>query len=215
MALTYKVSGGGGDFKSVPAGSHIAVCDMVVDLGLQPGSALYPDPKHQVYLRFETPNERIEYERDGKKQEGPHVIGITFTASMHEKANLRKQLEGWRAKRFTDEEAAVFDVAGVLGKGCMLNVIAKEKGDKTYMNIAGISKLPTGVPMPKAENTLILFSEDNTESWDKLPEWLQKKINARIKPAASNATGNYAESGEYDYIDQLTDSIEDHEVIPF
>ena len=55
------------DFAIVPAGNHVAICIAVVDLGLQPGSRQYPDPKPQVYLRFELPQEQIEYTRDGEK----------------------------------------------------------------------------------------------------------------------------------------------------
>ena len=94
---------GGGDFKGLSAGTYVSVCNAVVDLGIQPGSPMYPDPKHKVWIRFEVPDERIEYERDGKKLEGPRVISKEYTASMHEKANLRKDLENWRGKAFTDD----------------------------------------------------------------------------------------------------------------
>lgn len=47
------------DFEVAPAGNHVAICNAVVDLGLQPGSKMYPDPKHQVYIRFELPLERV------------------------------------------------------------------------------------------------------------------------------------------------------------
>ena len=76
---------GGGDFKGLSAGTYIGVCNAVVDLGTQPGSPMYPDPKHKVWIRFEVPDERIEYERDGKKLEGPRVISKEYTASMHER----------------------------------------------------------------------------------------------------------------------------------
>ena len=88
MALTFPVGGGGGDFKRAPSGSHIAVCNMVADCGMQPGSAQFPAPKRKVYLRFEIPDERVEYEKDGRKMEGPLTIGKFYTASMNEKAAL-------------------------------------------------------------------------------------------------------------------------------
>jgi hypothetical protein len=129
--LTFSAKGGGGDFKRVPKGSHIAVCNMVVFLGLQPGSGMYPDAKNQLFIRWEVPAERVDYEKDGKKMEGPIVIGKTYTASMSEKANLRKDLESWRGESFSDESAEVFDVSTILGKGCMLSVVETTKGDKT------------------------------------------------------------------------------------
>lgn len=181
MPLNYKAKGGGGDFKSVPAGSHIAVCNIVADLGLQPGSGLYPDPKQQVFIRFEVPEERVEYEKDGKKYEGPVVIGMTFTASMHEKANLRKQLESWRGKQFTDEQAESFDIESILGKACMISVVEVQKGDKVYSNIKSISGLPKGVIAPRAENPLLFYTAQEDSSYSKLPEWLQKKIDAQLE----------------------------------
>ena len=65
---------------------------MVVFLGLQEVGGAFPKTCQQIYVRFEIPNERWEFEKDGKKQDGPAVIGRTFTASMHKKAGLRKQL---------------------------------------------------------------------------------------------------------------------------
>lgn len=182
MPLNYKTSGGGGDFKSVPAGSHIGVCNLVVDLGLQPGSGLYPAPKQQVYIRFEVPEERIEYEKDGKKYEGPIVIGKTYTASMNEKANLRKDLEGWRGRKFTDEEASIFDVSSILSKGAMLSVVETEKADKVYSNIAGIGALPKGFTAAKPENEPLFYSAEEPGSYKHLPEWIRKKIDSQIKP---------------------------------
>jgi hypothetical protein len=180
MGLSFKTSGGGGGFKGVPAGSHIAVCDIVADLGIQPGSKIYPDPKHQVYIRFEIPAERVEFEKDGKKVEGPAVIGNAYTASMNEKATLRKSLESWRGKRFTDEEAESFDVSSVLGKACMLTVIEKQVGDKIYSNIASIGPLPKGMQAPGSELPLIFYAPGEEEQFSSLPNWIQEKIKNQI-----------------------------------
>lgn len=180
MPLTFKVTGSG-DFKSVPAGSHIAVCNLVADCGLQPGSQAYPTPKQQLYIRFEVPAERVDYEKDGKKLNGPVVIGAFFTASMHEKATLRKRLESWRGRKFTDEEAGNFDVSTILGKACMLTVVENVVGDRVYANIDSISPLPKGVPAPSAENPLLYFAEDEQTQFAALPEWLAKKINGQLE----------------------------------
>lgn len=181
--MKFPVSGGG-DFKRAPAGSHVAVCNLVVDVGIQPGRGQFPNPKHQIYVRFEIPEERVEYEKDGKTVEGPITLGQFFTASMNEKANLRKQLEGWRGAKFTDEQAADFDVSKILGQACMLSVVESEAGGKTYSNIASISKLPKNFPVPAAENPLLFYDPEHTKDFDKLPEWLRKKIGEQIKPQA-------------------------------
>lgn len=201
MPLNLPTGGGGnGDFKRAPAGSHIAVCNLVADCGLQPGSGAFPNPKRKLYLRFEIPSERIEYEKDGKKVEGPLTIGSFYTASMNEKATLRKHLEGWRGKSFTDDEAAAFDVAAIAGKPCMLSVIEKQSGDKTYSNIASIGALPKGLPAPQAENPLLVYLDGDTQTYDELPKWLQEKIDAQLKPAKPSRSESHADSNGDDDI---------------
>jgi hypothetical protein len=199
MDLTLPVgSNGGGDFKRAPAGSHIAVCNLVADCGLQPGSQQYPSPKRKLYVRFEIPAERIEYEKDGQQVEGPLTIGSFYTASMNEKATLRKHLEGWRGKKFSDDEAAAFDVSALLGKACMLSVVESESGGKTYSNIAGIGSMPKGVPAPKAENPLLYFdSESAPEDLDSLPKWLREKIEGQLRPSKPGASESHAGSDDF------------------
>lgn len=195
MALTLPVGGGGGgDFKRAPSGSHIAVCNLVADVGIQPGSQAFPSPKRKLYLRFEIPGERVEYEKDGKQVEGPLTIGSFYTASMNEKATLRKHLEGWRGKGFTDAEAASFDISKLLGKACMLSVIESESGGKTYSNIQNIGKLPKGIPEPEAENDLLYYAEDDASDFAKLPKWLQEKIEGQVKPSKPAANESHAGS---------------------
>lgn len=181
MAMTFPTGGTPSEFKRVPAGSHIAVCNLIADCGMQPGSALYPNPKRKLYIRFEIPTERVEYEKDGQTIEGPMTLGSFYTASMNEKATLRKHLESWRGRSFTDEEAAQFDVSAILGKACMLSVVHSESGGKTYANIASIGAMPKGVAIPKAENPLLYYDENSpAAALDKLPKWLQDKINGQI-----------------------------------
>lgn len=194
MALTLPVgSSGNGDFKRAPAGSHIAVCNLVADCGLQPGSQQYPAPKRKIYVRFEIPDERVEYEKDGKQVEGPLTIGSFYTASMNEKATLRKHLEGWRGKAFTDEEAAAFDVAKLLGQACMLTVIETESGGKHYSNISGIGKLPRNIPAPEAENPLLYFdAESGQKEYEALPKWLREKIDGQLRPSKPAASESHA-----------------------
>jgi len=194
MAMTLHVgSYGNGDFKRAPAGSHIAVCNLVADCGLQPGSAQFPSPKRKIYLRFEIPAERVEYEKDGRTVEGPLTIGSFYTASMNEKATLRKHLEGWRGKKFSDDEAAHFDVSTILGKACMLSVVESESGGKTYSNISGIGSLPKGMNVPKAENDLLYFDEDSAQAqFEALPKWLKEKIETQIRQSRPAANESHA-----------------------
>ena len=53
----------------------------------------------------------------------PRAISETYTNSLGEKANLRKMLENWRGRAFTQEEMDGFDLRNVLGKACMISVV--------------------------------------------------------------------------------------------
>lgn len=202
MSLNLPVGGSDNDFKRAPSGSHIAVCNMVVDCGLHPGSAQFPKPKRKLYIRFEIPAERIEYEVDGRKKEGPLTIGSFYTASMNSRCILRKHLEGWRGRSFTDEEAAAFDVSAIIGKACMLSVIENDSGGKTYSNIAGIGQIPKGIPAPPLENTPLVYLEgDPNKVYDKLPKWLQDKIDDQLDPPRAGANESHAGNDSSEFPD--------------
>lgn len=181
MPLTFSEKGSDNSKFLVPAGSHIALCNMVVWLGLQPGSGMYPEAKLQVFISWELPHEIVEWEKDGVKHKGPRVISKTYTASMGKKANLRKDLEAWRGKAFGEGEASKFDIGLILGKGCMINVVHKEGGEKTYANVVGISGIPKGTTLPGFSTKPIYYAPDDTTLYDELPEWLRKKIDGQLQ----------------------------------
>jgi hypothetical protein len=88
---------------------------------------------------------------------------------------LRKDLESWRGKKFTEEELEGFDVKNVLGKPCQIQVLHSE-GKKKYANIASIVSWPRGANQPKIESELLYYEIHNQEVFAKIPEWIQKKI---------------------------------------
>lgn len=168
----------GGDFKRCPPGTHIAVCNLVADLGLQQTGF---GPKHKVYIRFELPHERTEYERDGQKLEGPMTIGANFTVSLSRKATLRGMLESWRGRQFNKEELEGFDLVNVLGAPCQVSVVHEtgNNGDM-YANIKAIVPLPKGMQRPKAENPLLKYSPDDEADYERLPDWIKEKIRSQL-----------------------------------
>jgi hypothetical protein len=177
------------DFEIAPAGTHVAICNAVVDLGLQPGRGMYPDPKPEVYIRFELPTEIVKYTKDGQEITGPMSIGRRFTASMSEKANLRKFIEGWFSKKFPDDVAAAgFDCKDLLGRKCLLNIghsTGKSNG-KQYANIVSASPIPKGMPVEYTQhNASLYFSLETPDdaAFNALPAWLQKTVNERVQPA--------------------------------
>jgi hypothetical protein len=183
----------GQDYAIVSAGNHVAICNAVIDLGLQPGSQMYPDPKPQVYLRFEIPTEQIKYIKDGAETEGPMSIGSSFTASMHPKSKLRKFVEGWFGKKFpSDEVAGDFEFKKLLGRECLLNITHNERESKIYANIVSAAPIPKGMKADyKQHNESLYFTLDKPDAavFEKLPEWLRTKINTRLadnpEPAAT------------------------------
>lgn len=173
---------GGKDFKKVPQGVHAAVCNLICDCGVQPGGKF--KPRHQVYLRWEIPSERIEWaDKEGRTHEGPMSIGRFYTLSLSEKATLRRDLENWRGKAFTKEELAGFDLFKILGTACQIMVAHNTANGETYANITGIMGLKKGDARPTAESKLIRFSPSEPSMFDDLPQWLREKVeNAQSAP---------------------------------
>jgi len=159
---------GSSNYKPVPAGIHPARCIGAVTLGLQ---ATNWGDKRQLYLKFEIPGELGD---DGE----PMTIGRTYTASLTPKAALRKDLDAWLGRPLTKEELRRFDITQMAGKPCLLNVSHYEKADGgTGANIAGILPLMKDQSAPPQRFPSLIFGDDSTDAeWEKLPEWLRKKI---------------------------------------
>jgi len=175
---------GGGDFTPAPEGTHFGACDMVVDLGLQKTSFQGVESnKHQIYVRWQIPSERMEWtDGEGNKKEGPVVIGKTYTASLGEKANLRKDLQSWRGRAFTEAELKGFDISKLLGVGATISIVHNHKDSKTYANIGAIGGLPKGMPAIQIEGGMTLYDPDHLDNKSLLPKWLQDKIDNQIVP---------------------------------
>lgn len=182
MAIIAK-QGGESSFTPVSEGLHPAVCWAVVDLGIQQKGGLYPGEAHQVYLGFEVLDQQIEFEKDGQKQVGPMRIGITLTNSLGEKAKLRKFLEKWRGRAFTEDELKGFDLTTIAGHPCQILVTHAHKGDRTYANVENILGWPKGTPRPPAPESLLVHELGGPQSLAtlaRLPEWLQGKVEERL-----------------------------------
>ena len=182
-------------FEGVSEGTHIAICNLVADLGMQDGIF---GLKHQIYIRWEVPSERVSYQDEqGNDKEGAKNIGKTYGFSMHEKSNLRLHLESWRGKSFTDADLmddqgnALYDVTKVIGLPCQISVAKNEKGTSQIKSVMG---LPKGFPLPKIEGATIVYDSDNTANFTKLPEWMQKKISEAddLTPSVSDKVSDSA-----------------------
>ncbi len=174
---------GGSDIAPIPSGMHPAVCYAVIDIGTQPQFGNYPS-RPKIVICWEIPSERIELERDGKKQNLPRALSEKFTLTLASKGNLRAMLESWRGRAFTEEELAGFDIGKLLGANCLLNVVHEkgkgEKANRTYANVASVSPLMKGMPKLKAESPLLEFSMAGAKGPIQIPgsvpEWIMALI---------------------------------------
>lgn len=201
---------GGGDYTPVPEGTHLAICNMVVDLGYQETTYMGARKvKHQCYIRWELPHERLNWQdKEGNEREGPMAIGKTYTLSLSDKANLRKDLESWRGKRFTDSELAGFDLFNLLGAPCQVTVIHAHKDGKTYANVSSVAGVPKGMPKPEeTENEILCYTADDDADLEHLPDWLRDKIAKQVDPHDVPDTGDGYGNGYGDQGGELDDSI--------
>lgn len=187
MSITAKSEGTGRAYEPVPAGTYIARCISMVHIGTimdsyQGESKLM----NKVRVTWELPTEQKVFSEELGEQ--PYVLGKEFNLSLNEKATLRKFLESWRGKPFTDQEAKAFDITVLLDKPCMLNVIHKtsKASGKTYAEIASVSPMMKGIQCPLRINDLFQFSYEPFEEWrfNELPEWLREKVKTSLEYTA-------------------------------
>jgi hypothetical protein len=134
---------------------------------------------HKVRIGWELPTELKIF--NPEKGEQPCVIDKEYTLSLADKANLRKDLQSWRGKAFTDEEAEAFDITKLLGVSCMLNIIhvqGKKDPTKTYQAIGSVSPMPKGLLCPPQVNETFVFDFENFDEikFNTLPDFLKEQI---------------------------------------
>jgi len=165
MAILAEKKDGG--FAMVDAGSYVARCISMIEIGTIPTDYGKGDKKqHKVNVTWELPTELHVFDEDKGAQ--PFIVSKKYTLSMHEKSNLRKDLESWRGQGYTEEEAKCLDITKLLGQPCILTIIhqpGKTDATKTYANIASVSKLMRGQTCPPQINPTKILSFDNFD-WD-------------------------------------------------
>jgi hypothetical protein len=179
----------GGDWEITPAGNHAAICYRFIDLGTHLEDYMgTKNLKRKVLMTWELPTELMT---TGEYAGKPFQVGSRYTWSMSEKATLRKHLEAWRGRAFTDDDFAGpkrFNIKNVLGKACLINVVHKTNGEKTYANIGGIGPMPKGMPIPNGVNPLVYFSLERPLFDNAVLEGLSDRLKETIK-----GTPEYAE----------------------
>lgn len=175
-----------------PAGRHLAVLSALVEVGTQVSTyAGRTTIAPKIQTTYELPNMR--HSQTGE----PLKVTQLCTLSMHPKANLRKNIEGWMGKGMTDEEANAFEFSWMFGRHCMLDLISTVKGSTVYASIARILPVPDGTALPEAVNDPVFFSlaEPDLKVFASLSIGMQMMIQAspewKMLPFANNWLAEY------------------------
>ena len=136
----------GGSYTPHPEGQYPGVCVDVVDLGWVRTAF---GPKYKIRISFFCGEWTEEKEIEGERKRFPMIVSEMFTASLHEKANLRAFARAWRGADFSDEEVSGgFDFERMVGAPAFLDIQQVTKDGKTYANVASIMRLPQGMKAP-------------------------------------------------------------------
>jgi len=187
---------GGGDFEQPPVGTHVARCVKIIDIGTHRGE--YQGKvtiRRQCIVGWELPNELMS---EGEYAGKPFAVSRFYTASLSEKANLRKDLENWRGRAFTEAELAGFDAKNILSKACMLSLTENDKGK---VKVTGVMALPRGTQVPDQINPLVFLSLERNEFDAKLFQGMsdgyKKLIMASPEYQEITRPGSTAPAGKF------------------
>jgi hypothetical protein len=157
------------------------VCTRVIDLGTQV-TEFQGETKRQrkVLLAWEIPDQRIKSDAGNL----PVLHSAKYTWSFHDGANLRRDLESWRGRKFIEDDFKGppngFHIKNLLGVPCLAQIVHKTGSNgKTYANISAIMAFPgKREAWPKPEGALMFFDLDNYDAtiFGQLSEYWQGVI---------------------------------------
>ena len=199
--MAFEFSNNGINFEPAPMGSHPARCIKVIDLGTQTSDYQgQPNIRRQVTIAWELPNELMT---TGPSAGKPFLVSKTYTASLGEKANLRKDLEAWRGRAFSPDELRGFAAKNILGKTCMVAVAHTDSGKA---KVSGVIALPKGMEVPPQVNPSVYFSlepdEFNQQAYEALGNWHKEMIAKSPEYARHVGGGTQAHGTGFDDMDE-------------
>ena len=180
MMSIYATKPEGNEFAKVEPGTYIARCYSMIEVGhVEKEFNGEKKKRHEVSITWELPEELAVFNEE--KGPEPYVVSKTYTLSMHEKSALRKDLESWRGKGFTELEAAKFDITKLIGVPCILSIVhqpGKTDPSKNYVVVSAISKLMKGQECPPQINPtkVLSFDKFDTEVFNSLSEYMKGRI---------------------------------------
>lgn len=140
-------------FPTAPQGTFPAVCVDEIDLG-KVENKRFGTVRNMVRLVWQI-DEEMDAETAAKFKMpvgSRYILTQDYTASLDEKAKLRKHLQSWRGKAFTQVELFGFDLETVVGVPCLLGIVHNVGSQGgTFANVEAVMKLPKGTPALKPE----------------------------------------------------------------
>lgn len=176
-------------FAQAPAGTHVARCIRIIDIGTQPAGewqGKITPARNQVIVMWELPGEMMDADDQGNCK--PYIVSRFYTNSLYEKSALYGDLVSWRGRDFTPDEKAGFDLQNILNAPCLVTVTHNEAGKA---KVTGVAKLVKGMDCPPAYNDVWSFW---IEEWDEarfsaMSDGIKKLItgSAEFKAMATGA----------------------------
>lgn len=123
-------SGRKGDFELCPAGPQVLVCCDVIDHGVIPVRSF--DGKgmkdtHKISIRWMSENKM----KDGRA----YIVQKRYTLSSHKKSTLRRDLDAWRGRPLTDQQADEFELETLIGVNALGNIAHIKKPRGTFAEV--------------------------------------------------------------------------------
>jgi len=189
--------GAGGGFDPHPEGQHAMLCVDVVNLGtrVERYGDFEPKEVEKAALVFVS----------GARHDDDSLMLVTaeMTLSMFELANMRKFLESWRGKQYTEEQAEEgVPLHKVQGQPALVSIeqITTKRGRK-FAKVMSISPLPKEMTSPDAAL---------------LEEYVRPDFYEDKKKEYAEGVAQHRESVGVSYPDQNPDDDEfDPDAIPF
>lgn len=189
-------STGSANIEKLESGVYTAVSAALIDLGMQKNEK-FEKVQRKFRLIWTILDEYIEI----NGEQLARTMSKEYSFSLHEKSSLRKDLQAWRNKAFTEDELNGFNLLNILNKACQLQIIKEEKNGNAYNNIISIMALPKGIQVTQLGETYYfdIETKETWKNWEKIPQWIQDTIKK---------AENYESSGLKDYIDNYGDITE-------
>jgi len=171
-------------YPPAPEGTFPAVCVDEIDLGMVENKK-FGGSRHMVRLVWQI-DEEVDNDTAAKfrtlKAGSRYLITQDYTASLDEKAKLRKHLQSWRGRAFTPVELFSFDLETIVGAPCLINIVNTRgsRGDMVWANVEAVMKLPKGTEALQVNGYVRVKDRKVTEL--KEPELVSQPRTRQEKP---------------------------------